>query len=562
MNKILTMMVSLCLCASTALFAADGTWNNAAGGAWETAGNWASSIIADGAGNTATFNTDTAAVVADANRTIGNISKSAAADLWLNGGPLTLSGGTPAIDVSAGSTYLNCALAGSAGFDKTGTGNLGLYNTIISGDINVNAGWLWLMWADAIKNADVIVNNGTVLVLWDGVVANGQSITVNNGGYIRPWDGTVGINAPLTLNYPDAGNTFAVESVGANDIINLNGNITLAANTALAITENGGEININAPISGPYSLRLMGRSATTSIGTYNINAACTYTGWTTLQSWGANPRYEIGVNQAFPAGGATTEFSLDAANSSADTSVTLDLNDYSQTVNILWLKPDGAQAGHYVEITGNAGSVLTVNEKFNMGAHANGAHAKITGGKILVPATATHTWLNSPVFISDATMILNAPYYGSAIVDVQSGGIVGGAYYGALTIRDGGKISPGDDDIGSLAAGNVIMQDNSEYDWEINGTDTDSINVTGTLTLPGTANSVLVNVDRTSPISDTYTLISTSAGITGNADVFHSDDEEVSFSIVNNNVIIGVTPEPGMFIGLILAGIAILRKRF
>jgi len=279
MKKITIMMMTICLCASTAIFATDGTWNNVAGGDWEVAGNWVGNTIADGASATATFNTDTGNVNVDVNRTNGVISKSAAADLWLSAGPLVLDGGTPVIDVTVGATYMNCALAGSSGYNKTGAGWLLQYNTTISGDINVNAGVLGLMWDDAIMNADVKVNSS--LLINNGVVANGKSVTVNNGGVIQPYLGTAGLNAPLTCNHPDAGNTFAVQCPAANDVISLNSNITLTANTVMAVDANAGTININAPISGNYQLRLLGRSVTESIGVFNINAPCTSTFSTT-----------------------------------------------------------------------------------------------------------------------------------------------------------------------------------------------------------------------------------------------------------------------------------------
>ena len=574
MKKITIMMMTVCLCATTAIFAVDGTWNNAAGGAWETAGNWASSIIADGAGNTATFSADTGAVAVDANRTIGVFSSSAPAGFWVTGGSLVLDGGTPAIDITGGGIFMNCQLTGTSGFDKTGAGFLYLYDCWVSGTINYNAGGLGLMANNSIANADLNVNAG-ILYINNGVAANGKSVTVNSGGTIQPYLGTASLNAPLTLNYTDAGNTFAVQVPTADNVISLNSNITMTANTVMAVDANGSTININAPISGPFSLRLLGRSATANVGTYNINAPCTYTGWTTLESWGANPRYEIGVNQAFPAGGATTEFSLDAVNSSADTSVTLDLNDYTQRVSILWLKPDGAQSGHHVEITGNAGSVLTVNERFNMATHGNGAHAKITGGTVIVPATAEYTWLNSPVTLANATLILNASWNGAAstVIEVQNGGVVKGLNYGSLDVKSGGKVSPGNS-IGSLhAIGNITMENGSEYDWEVgNGTDADLLSTDGNLDISGgiTINAIKMNSTSQNGL-ETYRFfwINTSAGdtITGDGNDItmnygpglagpeHPTMDDWGFTVT------GVIPEPGIIGLLSLLGLAILRRK-
>ncbi len=73
MKKFTIIMMTVCLCASTALFATDGSWNVAAGGNWATAGNWVGSTIADGAGNIAYFtNIANRNITADT-RTIGEI---------------------------------------------------------------------------------------------------------------------------------------------------------------------------------------------------------------------------------------------------------------------------------------------------------------------------------------------------------------------------------------------------------------------------------------------------------------------------------------------------------
>ncbi len=569
MKKITIIMITVCLYASTAIFAADGSWANVAGGNWEITNNWIGSAIADGAGSIAYFtNIANGNISVDSSRTIGELRTDSSAGFWVNDGPLVLDATTPIIDVSgAGFIYLNCALAGSSGYNKTGPGVLYLYNTTVSGDVNLNAGIIGLGWADAVMNADVKVNSGTVLYIGNGVDANAKSVTVNNGGQIQPYIGTASLNAPLTLNYNDAGNTFAVESALANDVISLNSNITMTANTAMAVTDNGSTININAPISGAFSLRLMGRSATTSIGVYNINAPCTYTGWTTLESWGANPRYKIGANQAFPCGAQTTEFSLQADNSSADTSVTLDLNDYTQRVSILWLKPDGAQSGHYVEITGSDKALLIVTNQLNMAAHANGAHAKITGGTVLVPATANRSWLNSPVTLTNATLILNAPCYGAAstVIEVQDGGVVEGLYYPSLTVKSGGKVSPGNS-IGTLAAyGNVIMEAGSEYDWEVDAASADLLNITGNLDI--SAGEIIVNViDAGSPDGSTKTLFTVTGTITGaETNIRMNYGRGVAGpehpTIDGVNITATVTPEPGIIGLLSLLGLAILRRK-
>ena len=573
MKKFFLSMMTFCLFAGTAIFAADGTWNNAAGGAWETAGNWVGNTIADGAGNTATFNADTAAVVADANRTIGVVSKNSANDIWINGGPLILSGGTPAVDVPGGNLYMNCALAGSSGFDKTGAGWLGLYNTTISGDINVNAGWLWLFWADAIKNADVKVNSGTALVLWDGVVANGKSITVNNGGFIRPWDGTVGINAPLTCNYPDTGgNTFAVEAVGADDIINLNSNITLTANTVMATTENGGTINFNAPISGAANLRLLGRSAITSIGVFNFNAPCTYTGNTVLSTWGAKPRFEMSVNNALPCGSGADEVKLFVSwGNGAPANVTLDLNDKTQQINKLFVAINADSVGQKAIITGSDAGVLEITNVFTTWEGTAGASTlELTGGKIICNGPGCSLGLK--MVITNATFINNGSWWGAALgeFELQSGAKIGGTgilgWTGVaasnLVITSGATITPGNS-IGTVGCWNLEMQDGSEYDWEV-GVSADMVDVRGDLDI--SAGGITVNVIDAGSPNGTYTLFAVTGSINGNpaTDITMNYAPTLSGTaayLSGNNIVADVVPEPATLGLLSLLALAFLRRK-
>ncbi len=571
MKKITIMTMAVCLCASTAIFAADGSWINTAGGDWEVAGNWASNIIADGADSTANF-TQNGDISVDSYRTVGVFRTDCTQSFRVNDGPLVLDATTPVIDVfGAGFLYLNCALAGSSGYNKTGSGVLYLYDTTISGDINVNAGQLELMHSNSIVNADVNVTNATLLLL-DGVVANGKSVTVNTGGVIQPKSGTVGLNAPLTCARFDAGDTFAVQVPNANDVINLNGNITLTKSTVMTVDGNASTININAPISGGnHDLRLLGRSTTADVGIFNINAPCTYEGQTTLQSSGANPRYEIGVNQAFPCGGATTEFSLEVVNdfTNTSTSVTLDLNDYTQKVSTLWLKPDGSYPGCHVEITGSDKALLIVTNGLHISANGSGAHAKITGGKVVVSATAGKTFIRDLIIVSNATLILNTPWesgMNDVIVEVQKDGIVGGTSYASLNVKNGGKISPGDGSIGTLeATGDITMESGSEYDWEINGDSADFIYVSGG-TLDISAGGIIVNViNAGSPNggSKTLFLANTINGI--GTDITMNYGPGVAGPanpIINGaNITATVTPEPGIIGLLSLLGLAILRRK-
>ena len=578
MKKFTILMMTVCLCASTALFAASGSWNMAGGGDWNVAGNWVGSTIADGAGSVAYFTNIANSTISVGTRTIGEIRTDNGAEWWLSNGPLTLdnSGSAPIVDVTAGTIIMNCALAGSSGFDKTGAGWLKLYNSTISGDINLNGGFLGLMWSDSIMNADVKVNNGTYLCVNDGVTANGKSVTVNNGGLLTPVNfsalgspATASLNAPLTCNYPEA-NTFAVGLVYDNAVLSLNSNITLAANTGFSSDGNGCILNINAPISGTGYLKLMGRPATDKLGTFNINAPCTYDGWTYLEAWGANPRIELGVNQAFPIGGFDTELRLQIDNSSADTSVTLDMNDYTQKVSRLVIILSGAQTGHSAEIAGSAAGVIEVTNVLWTTSVA-GTTFSLTGGKIICNGPSLN--LGMPLTIANATFLNNGSWGGSSSASfiLQSGGKIGGTGFlgwdggdsANLVIPSGATITPGQS-IGTVGCWNLEMLNGSEYDWEVGNTTADLVDVRGGLDI--SAGGITVNVIDAGSPNGTLTLFTTVDGITGDpaTDITMNYGTGVAGSaayLSGNNVVADIIPEPATLGLLSLLALAFLRRK-
>ncbi len=588
MKKFTILMMTFCLCASTALFAADGTWNVEGDGDWSTAGNWTSSIIADGASSIAFLNNNFSgdwvgaprAINVDSPRTIGQIYFGSAGSYWnfwsLTTGTITLDNGgsTPIISVNGIWASMIDSLAGTAGFNKTGADDLRLYaEQSISGPVTISAGTLGAYGDTALKNADVNVNGGR-LTIGGNVSASLKSLTVTSGdgnvGLIKPEAGqSATLNTPFTTSYTDAGNTFVV-NVDADSELTLNSNVTMSANTAFAISANNGTLNINAPISGPYSLRLMGRSATEHIGTYNINAPCTYTGWTTLESWGANPRFELGVNQAFPVGGFSTELRLQVDNSSADTSVTLDMNDKTQKVSKLVVVLDGAQTGHSAEIAGSAAGVIEITNVFWTTASV-GTTLSLTGGKIIFNGPGLS--LNMPLTIANATLLNNGSWWSGtdAKFILQAGAKIGGtgmlAWDGGdstnLIITAGATITPGQS-IGEVGCWNLEMLDGSEYDWEVGDTTADKVYARGVLDISD--GGITVNVIDAGSPNDTFTLFQADGGIIGNAtDITMSYGPGVAGpvnpTIVGNTIVADIVPEPATLGLLSLLALAFLRRK-
>lgn len=181
--------------ASSSLQAQSGTWTSTSNGLWSTAGNWALGTVADGASNTANFNSvdlpGDITVSLNSARTIGNLifgdtGTSTAAGWTLdNGGSssnvLTLSGGTPTITVNALATgkvaTITAGLAGTSGFAKAGTGTLVVTGqNSYSGATRINAGTL--------RASDSTTYAGSATVTSGGIAA-GSTIAFSSNTILQ-----------------------------------------------------------------------------------------------------------------------------------------------------------------------------------------------------------------------------------------------------------------------------------------------------------------------------------------------------------------------------------------
>ncbi len=130
--------------------ASDGTWIADANGSWTDETNWQNNIIADGAGNTASFGstvTATRTVSLGADRTIGNIVfASSDQNMVMSGNTLIFDGDgdAPVFDVQNSLVRVTSTFAGTEGLVKNGEGILtvDMTSTSISGPIVVNEGQL------------------------------------------------------------------------------------------------------------------------------------------------------------------------------------------------------------------------------------------------------------------------------------------------------------------------------------------------------------------------------------------------------------------------------------
>src|ERR1035437_5963412 len=158
---LLFLTVALFLGASVLAHAASGSWSVDTNGNWSDPTKWIGGTVADGAGNTATFNVNITAnrtTTLDSARTMGGLvfgnsgSYIGTAQSWTIGGSSTLtldnSGSSPTITCwplrSAGNSAcnVNVPLNGTHGFTAQGTGTLWLNgnNSALSGTLAISAG--------------------------------------------------------------------------------------------------------------------------------------------------------------------------------------------------------------------------------------------------------------------------------------------------------------------------------------------------------------------------------------------------------------------------------------
>lgn len=185
------------LLAATTSFAASGTWTNASGGTWSDTANWSSGTVADGAGNTADFNTlDPTAITTvtlDSARTLGTLlfgdtdtnttpagwvlNNGGVAGNTLNATNITVNSifttTTATIFNSTNDAIISAVVTGS-GFTKSGAGTLTLQGANTMGPIRVDQGLIGIGSASCLGSQKVVYNGG-------GVIANaGFTITTTN----------------------------------------------------------------------------------------------------------------------------------------------------------------------------------------------------------------------------------------------------------------------------------------------------------------------------------------------------------------------------------------------
>ncbi len=329
-------------------------------------------------------------------------------------------------------------------------------------------------------------------------------------------------------------------------------------------------LNINAPISGSHDLILI-ITARDHGGTFNINAPCTHTGDTIIETQNDETECKIkmGVNNAVPCG----DVFLNVVGNVSDASTILDLNDKTQKVSNLHLSIDSESDNNKVIITGSDAGVIEITNTFT--STESGVFQtliKQMGGKIICNGPSCS--IGTKMIINNATFINNGSWQNGAngYFELQSGAKIGGTGIlgrentasSNLIITSGATIAPGNG-IGEVSCWNLEMQSDSEYDWEINGNSADSIYVNGNLDI--SAGEIIVNViNAGSPNGGSELTLFTANTINGDeSDITMNYGPGVAGpehpTIDSNNITATVTPEPGIIGLLSLLGLAILRRK-
>jgi autotransporter-associated beta strand protein len=293
------------------------TWTEAFGGNWSNTDtfNWLSGVVANGADVTADFSTltldaDASVFLTDA-RTIGHLRFGDVGNTYgwtLSGSELALlAGPSPSITVNNQRTTISTPLAGTTGMRKEGAGILQLAaNEDYTGNTAVNGGTLELAaggaaYTNSTLQGTLTVNGGATCSLvsatalgWGGgltdIHLNGGELsgagamafgvsyhltggTINATGSIRM--GVLTGFPNVTLNSA-ASPTTSVINAGGLSLATTFGQDSLAVTVAQGSTPSGIDLQINAPISGSYSLVKAGA------GNLQLAGANTYGGVTSV----------------------------------------------------------------------------------------------------------------------------------------------------------------------------------------------------------------------------------------------------------------------------------------
>jgi autotransporter-associated beta strand protein len=451
-------------------FAASGTWTANADGNWHTTTNWSGGIIADGATFTGDFSTLNISanrkVTIDGNvasRTLGilNIGDTTGGQTYTieskNNGKLTFNNGGSNAQLNETSTSggdtLNVPLVLTSSLDITNaSANTLTLSGVISGGgaLSLLSGSLTLSGANtytggtSISSSTVVISSKNSVFGTNAVTVTGSSTfsdssdatIANNFIFSGGATLTVGGKQKLTINGTltnSGGNgTLTANSTG---VTTLGGNVYLSetAGTGRTLTLNGtGPLTISGVIADFNGAGTAGSLVKSGTGTLTLSGANTYSGNTTISAG----TLELGAANVIPDG-------VGKGNVSVSSGATLDLNNFSETIN-------GLSGAGTVDTLAAGTPTLTVFENTAQTSTFSGVIKNSIGGKNPGTLALTKT--------GDGTLSLTGANTYSGATTVSAGTlVVGGSLTSAITVNTGGTLAGNGSTTGAVAINNGFI---------------------------------------------------------------------------------------------------------
>ncbi|MEI8041072.1 MAG: autotransporter-associated beta strand repeat-containing protein [Verrucomicrobiota bacterium] len=359
-------------------------------------------------------------------------------NLWPGAGSRTmpLVFNTPAsavIDATKGVVISSIITKADYGITKLGAGTLTLNgDNTYAGPTTISAGKLSVGHNNALGTAGAVTigpGSGGVLYLGASGLDVGRPLTMNGGG-------ATGVGA-LHYNVASGSATYS-------------GNITINAlpDGGGHFGSAGGELNVTGPITSTREVRVrIGKVRFSSAG--SSYSALAISGTATLQ---------LGATDAIPVGAA-----VDMATTTVAANSVLDLNGCNQELAGLTRNANAATYGSTATVDNTAPAtapVLTLNiagtNEFSGDIrNTAGTLALAKAGSGVLTLTGVNSYSGSTT-VSNGTLLVNG-HNGASAVAVESGATLGGngIMDGAVTVNDGGTLSPGTS-IGTLTINNDL----------------------------------------------------------------------------------------------------------
>ena len=359
---------------------------------------------------------------------------------------------------------------GAVSLRKTGAGiwTVSGSNTY-TGGTQLNAGTLSLGSANAIGASGTITFGGGTL----------QYSAINTTDYSARFSNVVGQQYRIDTNSQNVTLATALTSSGGSFTKLGAGTLTLtAANTYTGgTTISAGTVSVG---DGSTTGSIVGNVANSGTLAFNRSDALTYAG--VVSGTGAMSKSGAGTLTLTGNNTYTGGTTINAG--------TVSVGDGSITGSIVG---DVANSG---TLTFNRSDALT----YAGAVSGTGSLTKAGAGTLTLPGTNTYTGATT---VTAGQLTVDGSISGSSLTTVESGAVLGGSgTVGALLVKDGGTIAPGNSPGILNVMGNTTWEAGGNYNWQLldatggAGTGWDQLAITGALDLAGltSVNRFKVNV--------------------------------------------------------------------